>query len=131
MKVKEFFLKLILMMVVLLSILSFADIIALTFSIRPQSVLVYIFVGIFASYIGEKIHEKIIHREEDPLPEYVLKKTRETSKEVEIIKELMEDYGISKEEVKMRAKVREERGREIERERAVAEEKEPTEEKGN
>lgn len=116
MKVNEFFLKIILGMVVLLCFLSFADIMALTFSIRPLSVLVYVSVGAFAYYMGNKIHEKVIQRREDPLPEYVLKTTRETAEEVEVLKELMEEHGISKEEVKMRAKVREESGRNLERE---------------
>ena len=116
MKVNEFFLKIILGMVVLLCFLSFADIMALTFSIRPLSVLVYVSVGAFAYYMGNKVHEKVIQRREDPLPEYVLKTTRETAEEVEVLKELMEEHGISKEEVKMRAKVREESGRNLERE---------------
>lgn len=115
MKVNEFFLKIILGMVVLLCFLSFADIVALTFSIRPLSVLVYVSIGAFAYYMGNKIHEKIIQRREDPLPEYVLKTTRETAEEVEVMKDLMEEYGISKEEVRMRAKVREESGRNLER----------------
>lgn len=115
MKVNEFFLKIILGMVVLLCFLSFADIVALTFSIRPLSVLVYVSIGAFAYYMGNKIHEKVIQRREDPLPEYVLKTTRETAEEVEVLKELMEEYGISKEEVRMRAKVREESGRNLER----------------
>lgn len=115
MKVNEFFLKLILGMVVLLCFLSFADIMALTFSIRPLSVLVYVSTGVFAYYTGNKIHEKVIQRREDPLPEYILRKTRETAEEVEVMKELMEDRGISKEEVQMRAKVREEGGRNLER----------------
>lgn len=115
MKVNEFFLKLILGMVVLLCFLSFADIMALTFSIRPLSVLVYVSVGVFAYYTGNKIHEKVIQRREDPLPEYILRKTRETAEEVEVMKELMEEYNISKEEVRMRAKVREESGRNLER----------------
>lgn len=114
MKVNEFFLKIILGMVVLLCFLSFADIVALTFSIRPLSVLVYVSIGAFAYYMGNKIHEKVIQRKEDPLPEYVLRTTRETAEEVEVLKELMEEYGISKEEVRMRAKVREESGRNLE-----------------
>ena len=122
MKVNEFFLKLILGMVVLLCFLSFADIMALTFSIRPLSVLVYVSVGVFAYYTGNKIHEKVIQRREDPLPEYVLKTTRETAEEVEVLKELMEEHGISKEEVRMRAKVREESGRNLERENKIDEE---------
>lgn len=131
MKVKEFFLKMILMMVVLLSILSFVDIIALSFSIRPQSVLIYVFTGVFASYIGDKIHERVIHKREDPLPEYILRKTRETNKKVEIMEEIIEEHGISKEEIKMRAKLREERGREVDKERRFEEEEEPIKENSN
>lgn len=131
MNVREFFLKLILMMVALLSMLAFADIIALIFSIRPQSVIVYTAIGIFSSYVGYKVYDKVINKKEDPVPEYILKTTRETYKEVEILKEIMEEYGISKEEVKMRAKLREENGRERHRKGNDSETEESPEETSN
>lgn len=131
MNVREFFLKLILMMVVLLSMLAFADIIALIFSIRPQSVIVYTAIGIFSSYLGDKVYDKVISKKEDPVPEYILKKTRETYKEVEILKEIIEECGISKEEIKMRAKLREENGRERHRKGNDSETEESPEETSN
>lgn len=116
MNVKEFFIKIILMMVVLLSMLAFVDIIALLFSIRPQSVIIYLALGVFSSYIGYRIYEKMIERKDDPLPDYVMTQVRESNKKLEIMEEIMEEYGVSKEELKMRSKLREENGRERHRE---------------
>ncbi|MGI4657226.1 hypothetical protein ACR2XU_27850, partial [Klebsiella pneumoniae] len=51
------------------------------------------------------VRDKLLLKKEDPLPEYVLKKVEINDKEIRIIKKIIEsNYGITAEEIKVRAK---------------------------
>ena len=67
--------------------------------------MTYFLFGGIVSYVALTIIDKFLLKKEDPLPEYVLKKVEVNDKEIKIIKKIIESsYGITSEEIKVRAK---------------------------
>lgn len=67
--------------------------------------MAYFLFGGIVSYVALTIIDKFLLKKEDPLPEYVLKKVEVNDKEIKIIKKIIESsYGITSEEIKVRAK---------------------------
>ena len=67
--------------------------------------MTYFSFGGIVSYVALTIIDKFLLKKEDPLPEYVLKKVEINDKEIRIIKKIIEsNYGITAEEIKVRAK---------------------------
>lgn len=67
--------------------------------------MTYFTFGGIVSYVALIIIDKFLLKKEDPLPEYVLKKVEVNDKEIKIIKKIIESsYGITSEEIKVRAK---------------------------
>lgn len=67
--------------------------------------MTYFIFGGIVSYVALTIIDKFLLKKEDPLPEYVLKKVEVNDKEIKIIKKIIESsYGITSEEIKVRAK---------------------------
>lgn len=113
---KYFIFKFLIVLDLLILLLSIANLLSILFSLRPQAVLIYAITGIALSYTSSNFIDKIYLKKEDPLPEYILKETNVTREEVEIMKEVIEEQlGVSYEEVKVRAKVKERLKREEDR----------------
>lgn len=106
--IKDFFIKFLIMLILMFAGLMIIDILSITFGIRPQSVIVYLGFGMASGYLGYQVHDKAIKRKDDMLPEYILTKVRENNKKIEIVEEYLEQSGLSKEELEMRSKLREE-----------------------
>ena len=103
--ITSFVFKTLVIIIVLLLVLSIINFLSLVYSIRPSVVMSFFIFGGIVSNIALTISDKFIFRKEDPLPEYVLKKVDVNEKEIQIIKKVMEEeYGITPEEVKVRAK---------------------------
>lgn len=67
--------------------------------------MTYFTFGGIVSYVALIIIDKFLLKKEDPLPEYVLKQAEINDKEIRIIKKIIEsNYGITSEEIKVRAK---------------------------
>lgn len=67
--------------------------------------MTYFTFGGLVSYVALIIIDKFLLKKEDPLPEYVLKQVEINDKEIRIIKKIIEsNYGITAEEIKVRAK---------------------------
>lgn len=67
--------------------------------------MTYFIFGGIVSNVALTITDKFLLKKEDPLPEYVLKKVEVNDKEIKIIKKIIESsYGITSEEIKVRAK---------------------------
>ncbi|UXR08138.1 hypothetical protein [Staphylococcus phage vB_ScaM-V1SC04] len=67
--------------------------------------MTYFIFGGIVSNVALTITDKLLLKKEDPLPEYVLKKVELNDKEIRIIKKIIESsYGITSEEIKVRAK---------------------------
>ena len=67
--------------------------------------MTYFLFGGIVSNVALTIIDKFLLKKEDPLPEYVLKKVEVNDKEIKIIKKIIESsYGITSEEIKVRAK---------------------------
>lgn len=67
--------------------------------------MIYFLFGGIVSNVALTITDKFLLKKEDPLPEYVLKKVELNDKEIRIIKKIIESsYGITSEEIKVRAK---------------------------
>ena len=67
--------------------------------------MTYFIFGGIVSYVALTIIDKFLLKKEDPLPEYVLKQVEINDKEIRIIKKIIEsNYGITSEEIKVRAK---------------------------
>ena len=109
---KYFIFKFLIVLDLLILLLSIANVLSILFSLRPQAVLIYAITGIALSYTSSNFIDKIYLKKEDPLPEYILKETNVTREEVEVIEEQL---GVSYEEVKVRAKVKERLKREEDR----------------
>lgn len=113
---KYFIFKFLIVLDLLILLLSIANVLSILFSLRPQAVLIYAITGIALSYTSSNFIDKIYLKKEDLLPEYILKETNVTREEVEIMKEVIEEQlGVSYEEVKVRAKVKERLKREEDR----------------
>lgn len=100
-----FIFKTLVIIIFLLLILSVINSLSLIYSIRPSVVMTYFLFGGIVSYVALTIIDKFLLKKEDPLPEYVLKKVEVNDKEIKIIKKIIESsYGITSEEIKVRAK---------------------------
>lgn len=100
-----FIFKTLVIIIFLLLILSVINSLSLIYSIRPSTVMTYFIFGGIVSYVALTIIDKFLLKKEDPLPEYVLKKVEVNDKEIKIIKKIIESsYGITSEEIKVRAK---------------------------
>lgn len=100
-----FIFKTLVIIIFLLLILSVINSLSLIYSIRPSVVMTYFIFGGIVSYVALTIIDKFLLKKEDPLPEYVLKKVEVNDKEIKIIKKIIESsYGITSEEIKVRAK---------------------------
>lgn len=100
-----FIFKTLVIIIFLLLILSVINSLSLIYSIRPSVVMTYFSFGGIVSYVALTIIDKFLLKKEDPLPEYVLKKVEINDKEIRIIKKIIEsNYGITAEEIKVRAK---------------------------
>lgn len=105
---KEFLVKIVTIIILLLLFLSLNNAVALYFGIRPQTVISYAMVGTAISYVALKVYDKAIAKKEDPLPDYVLKEVQLIKQENNLMKELIEkEYNTSIDEIRVRAKVRE------------------------
>lgn len=100
-----FIFKTLVIIIFLLLILSVINSLSLIYSIRPSVVMTYFLFGGLVSYVALIIIDKFLLKKEDPLPEYVLKQVEINDKEIRIIKKIIEsNYGITAEEIKVRAK---------------------------
>lgn len=100
-----FIFKTLVIIIFLLLILSVINSLSLIYSIRPSVVMTYFTFGGIVSYVALIIIDKFLLKKEDPLPEYVLKQVEINDKEIRIIKKIIEsNYGITAEEIKVRAK---------------------------
>ena len=100
-----FIFKTLVIIIFLLLILSVINSLSLIYSIRPSVVMTYFTFGGIVSYVALIIIDKFLLKKEDPLPEYVLKQVEINDKEIKIIKKIIEsNYGITAEEIKVRAK---------------------------
>ncbi|WFG33858.1 hypothetical protein YN120080_141 [Staphylococcus phage vB_SauM_JDYN] len=100
-----FIFKTLVIIIFLLLILSVINSLSLIYSIRPSVVMTYFTFGGLVSYVALIIIDKFLLKKEDPLPEYVLKQVEINDKEIRIIKKIIEsNYGITAEEIKVRAK---------------------------
>ncbi|WBF81955.1 membrane protein [Staphylococcus virus vB_SurM-PSU6] len=100
-----FIFKTLVIIIFLLLILSVINSLSLIYSIRPSVVMTYFTFGGIVSYVALTIIDKFLLKKEDPLPEYVLKQVEINDKEIKIIKKIIEsNYGITAEEIKVRAK---------------------------
>src|SRR5699024_9627513 len=100
-----FIFKTLVIIILLLIILSVINCLSLIYSIRPSVVMTYFIFGGIVSYVALTIIDKFLLKKEDPLPEYVLKQVEINDKEIRIIKKIIEsNYGITAEEIKVRAK---------------------------
>lgn len=100
-----FIFKTLVIIIFLLLILSVINSLSLIYSIRPSVVMTYFSFGGIVSYVALTIIDKFLLKKEDPLPEYVLKQVEINDKEIKIIKKIIEsNYGITAEEIKVRAK---------------------------
>ncbi|BDA82345.1 hypothetical protein [Staphylococcus phage vB_SsapH-Golestan-105-M] len=100
-----FIFKTLVIIIFLLLILSVVNSLSLIYSIRPSTVMTYFIFGGLVSYVALTMIDKFLLKKEDPLPEYVLKKVEVNDKEIRIIKKIIEsNYGITAEEIKVRAK---------------------------
>ena len=100
-----FIFKTLVIIIFLLLVLSVINSLSLIYSIRPSVVMTYFLFGGIVSYVALTIIDKFLLKKEDPLPEYVLKKVEVNDKEIKIIKKIIESsYGITSEEIKVRAK---------------------------
>ena len=100
-----FIFKTLVIIIFLLLVLSVINSLSLIYSIRPSVVMTYFSFGGIVSYVALTIIDKFLLKKEDPLPEYVLKKVEINDKEIRIIKKIIEsNYGITAEEIKVRAK---------------------------
>ena len=79
--------------------------------------MTYFLFGGIVSYVALTIIDKFLLKKEDPLPEYVLKKVEVNDKEIKIIKKIIESsYGITSEEIKVRAKAQRRTDEDIQKE---------------
>lgn len=79
--------------------------------------MTYFIFGGIVSYVALTIIDKFLLKKEDPLPEYVLKKVEVNDKEIKIIKKIIESsYGITSEEIKVRAKAQRRTDEDIQKE---------------
>ena len=100
-----FIFKTLVIIIFLLLILSVINSLSLIYSIRPSVVMTYFIFGGIVSNVALTAIDKFLLKKEDPLPEYVLKKVEVNDKEIKIIKKIIESsYGITSEEIKVRAK---------------------------
>ncbi|WRW34349.1 membrane protein [Staphylococcus phage CF7] len=100
-----FIFKTLVIIIFLLLILSVINSLSLIYSIRPSVVMIYFLFGGLVSNVALTITDKFLLKKEDPLPEYVLKQVEINDKEIRIIKKIIEsNYGITAEEIKVRAK---------------------------
>lgn len=100
-----FIFKTLVIIIFLLLILSVINSLSLIYSIRPSVVMTYFLFGGLVSNVALTITDKFLLKKEDPLPEYVLKQVEINDKEIKIIKKIIEsNYGITAEEIKVRAK---------------------------
>ena len=112
-----FIFKTLVIIIFLLLILSVINSLSLIYSIRPSVVMTYFLFGGIVSYVALTIIDKFLLKKEDPLPEYVLKKVEVNDKEIKIIKKIIESsYGITSEEIKVRAKAQRRTDEDIQKE---------------
>lgn len=112
-----FIFKTLVIIIFLLLILSVINSLSLIYSIRPSTVMTYFIFGGIVSYVALTIIDKFLLKKEDPLPEYVLKKVEVNDKEIKIIKKIIESsYGITSEEIKVRAKAQRRTDEDIQKE---------------
>ena len=112
-----FIFKTLVIIIFLLLILSVINSLSLIYSIRPSVVMTYFIFGGIVSYVALTIIDKFLLKKEDPLPEYVLKKVEVNDKEIKIIKKIIESsYGITSEEIKVRAKAQRRTDEDIQKE---------------
>ena len=112
-----FIFKTLVIIIFLLLVLSVINSLSLIYSIRPSVVMTYFIFGGIVSYVALTIIDKFLLKKEDPLPEYVLKKVEVNDKEIKIIKKIIESsYGITSEEIKVRAKAQRRTDEDIQKE---------------
>lgn len=112
-----FIFKTLVIIIFLLLVLSVINSLSLIYSIRPSVVMTYFIFGGIVSYVALTIIDKFLLKKEDPLPEYVLKQVEINDKEIKIIKKIIESsYGITSEEIKVRAKAQRRTDEDIQKE---------------
>lgn len=85
--------------------MSIVNSLALIYALRPSVVLIYVVTGGIISNVALTMVDRFILKKEDPIPEYILKETQINKKEIEILKKIIESsYGITSEEIRVRAK---------------------------
>ena len=105
--IRDLFIKFVFIVVVLMLILTLANFVAQYFELRPQSVLSYGLLGYIVTSNTLILYDRFVNGYEEPLPNHVMLELNKCKKELEPIKELINDSDrmiISKDEVEVFAK---------------------------
>lgn len=108
---KDFVIKILLSMLVIIFILIGLNYMAFLFEIRPQSVAIFLILGYIVSRGVSKMYDRVVRNYDDPLPKYVLDELEQSKHEIEIIKNTLSTdsrYNVSFDEIEVMAKNRKE-----------------------
>ena len=109
--VKDFAIKILLAMLVLIFILVGINYMAFLFEIRPQSVAIFLLLGYIVSKGVSKMYDRVVKNYDDLLPKYVLDELEQSKHEIEVIKNTLSTdnrYNVSLDEIEVMAKNRKE-----------------------
>lgn len=109
--VKDFAIKILLIMLILIFILIGINYMSYVFEIRPQSVTIFLLLGYIVSKGVSKMYDRIVRNYDDPLPKYVLDELEQNKQEIKVIKDTLgtdSRYNVSLDEIEVMAKNRKE-----------------------
>lgn len=105
--IRDLFIKFVLIVVALMLVLTLTNFVAQYFELRPQSVLSYGILGSIITSNTLKLYDRFVRGYEEPLPNHVLYELEKSKKEIETMKEMLnndERINITSDEIEVFAK---------------------------